>query len=182
MDSIVIVGGGQTGAHAAMAAREAGFGGRILLLGEEAHAPYDRPPLSKAMLTDETMPAPVPFHDPAKVAERGIEVRLGARVAGIDRADRRLVLGGGERVAYDRLLLATGGRARHLTVPGAERVHLLRTLADATAIRAGLVPGARVVCIGAGVIGLEIAAAARKRGCAVTVGRKETETSAIGVT
>lgn len=169
MDSIVIVGGGQTGAYAAMAAREAGFAGRILLLGEEAHAPYDRPPLSKAMLADDSVPAPVPFHDPAKVAERGIELGLGVRVAGIDRTAQRVVLGDGERVAYDRLLLATGGRPRHLTVPGAGHVHLLRTLEDAAAIRVGLVPGARVVCIGAGVIGLEIAASARKRGCAVTV-------------
>ncbi len=169
MDSIVIVGGGQAGAHAAMAVREAGFAGRVLLLGEEPHAPYDRPPLSKSMLADDPMPAPVPFHDPAKVAGRGIEQRLGARVAGIDRTAQRVVLADGERIAYDRLLLATGGRPRHLTVPGAEHVHLLRTLEDAAAIRAGLLPGARLVCIGAGVIGLEIAASARRRGCHVTV-------------
>lgn len=169
MESIVIVGAGQTGAHAAMAAREAGFAGRVLLIGAEVHAPYDRPPLSKAMLTEEPMPAPVPFHDPARVAERGIELRLGAVVAGIDRAAQRVELGTGERIAYDRLLLATGGRPRHLPVPGAEHLLVLRTLEDAAAIRARLLPGARVVCVGAGVIGLEIAASASRRGAEVTV-------------
>ncbi len=165
----VIVGGGQSGAYAAMSLREAGFAGRIIVLGDEHHLPYDRPPLSKAMLTQETMPAPVRFHDPAKVAERGIELRLGTRVEGIDRAAGRVHVAGGGTVPYDRLLLATGAAARRLTVPGAERVLTMRTLEDAAAIRGRLTQGVRVVCVGAGVIGLEVAASAHARGAVVTV-------------
>jgi NADPH-dependent 2,4-dienoyl-CoA reductase/sulfur reductase-like enzyme len=169
VETILIVGAGQAGAHAAMAAREAGFAGRVTLIGAEPHAPYDRPPLSKAMLAETPVPAPVPFHDPVKVAARGIELRLGTTVAGIDRSAQRVRLGDSTSLAYDRLLLATGGHPRHIPVPGAEHALLLRTLDDSAAIRARLIPGARVICIGAGVIGLEVASSARKRGCAVTV-------------
>ncbi len=168
-ETALILGAGQTGAYAAMALRDAGFAGRVVMIGEEAHAPYDRPPLSKAMLTEEPPPAPVAFHDPAKVAERRIELRLGTRAEGIDRAAARVRLHGGQAVGYDRLLIATGGRARRLGLPGGERVLTVRTLEDAAAIRAQLRPGARVVCIGAGVIGLEIASSARARGAEVTV-------------
>ena len=167
--SAIIIGAGQTAAHAAMAMRDAGFTGRILVLGDEAHAPYDRPPLSKAMLTDDPPPPPAPFHDPARVADRDITFRLGITAVEIDRKAARVRLARGEALAYDRLLIATGGRARRLTLPGAHHVLTLRTLEDAAAIRARLTPGARVVCIGAGVIGLEIASSARARGCDVTV-------------
>jgi NADPH-dependent 2,4-dienoyl-CoA reductase/sulfur reductase-like enzyme len=165
----VIIGAGQAGGHAAIAMREAGFRGRILLIGDEPHRPYERPPLSKEMLTAAEEPSPQWFHSEARYAERAIETMLGHRVAAIETADQRLVLEDGRRLAYDRLLLATGGQARRLAVPGGERALLLRTLDDARALRARLVAGARVACIGAGVIGLEIAAAAAARGCRVEV-------------
>ena len=168
-EAAVIVGGGQAGSHAAMSLRAAGFAGSITLLGAEPHVPYDRPPLSKAMLTETPMPAPAPFHSAAALAERAIALHPGTRVEGIDRGAARLHLARGVTLAYDRLLLATGGQARRLAVPGGERVLALRSLEDARAIRARLAPGARVVCIGAGVIGLEIAASARARGAVVTV-------------
>lgn len=165
----VIIGAGQAGGHAAIAMREAGYAGCILLIGDEPHRPYERPPLSKEMLIAPEEPPPQWFHSEARYAERAIEALLGCAVAAIEPGDQRVVLADGRRIAYDRLLLATGGRARRLSLPGGERVLLLRTLEDARALRARLRPGARVVCIGAGVIGLEIAAAAVARGCSVDV-------------
>ncbi|MDA8251301.1 MAG: FAD-dependent oxidoreductase, partial [Rhodospirillales bacterium] len=165
----VIVGAGQAGAHAAMAARTAGLEGRIVLVGEEAHAPYERPPLSKAALTDEPPPEPGWFFPPARYAEQAIALLTGTAATAIDLAAGRVDLADGRRLPFDRLLLATGGRARRLGVPGGERALTLRTLDDARALRGRLRPGARVACIGAGVIGLEVAASAHARGCAVTV-------------
>ena len=165
----VIVGAGQAGANAAVAMREAGFPGRILLLGAEPHAPYERPPLSKAALTEDPEPEPTWFFPPDRYAALTIELRLGTPVERLDIAEHRLHLAGGETLAFDALLLATGSRARPLPVPGAEHALTLRTLEDARRIRAALRPGARVVCIGAGVIGLEVAASAHARGCRVTV-------------
>ena len=165
----VIVGAGQAGAHAAMAMREAGFAGRILLLGEEAERPYERPPLSKEALLADPAPPPAFFHAADKYAARGIELRTGIRVDGIDAVARRLYLAEGGTEPYDRVLLATGGRARPLDVPGGGAALTLRTLEESRRLRARLLPGTNVVCIGAGVIGLEIAAVARARGCEVTV-------------
>lgn len=165
----VVVGAGQTGANAALAMREAGFAGRIVLIGDEAHPPYERPPLSKAALTETPEPAPLWVASREKYAALGIELRLGAKAMALDPAGRTLTLDDGSTLGFSKLLLATGGRPRHLTLPGAERVHYVRTLEDAAAIRPLLVPGARVVCIGAGVIGLETAASARSLGCTVTV-------------
>lgn len=169
MAGIVIVGAGQAGGNAAVAARDAGYEGPITLIGAEAHPPYERPPLSKEALLAETLPGPQLFFSPAKLAERGIETRLGVRVAAIRAAAHEAVLSDGAVLPWEKLLIATGGRARALPVPGGERALLLRTHEDAAAIRARLAPGARVVCIGAGVIGLEIASSARARGCRVTV-------------
>ncbi len=165
----IIVGAGQAGAWAAIAMRQAGFSGRILLIGAERWRPYERPPLSKAVLTGETEPPVLFFHDEGRYAEQGIELMLGAAVARLDPGRKRVRLADGGELGYDRLLLATGGRARALAVPGGERALLLRTLEDARAIRARLTARARLVCIGAGVIGLEIASSARTRGCEVTV-------------
>jgi NADPH-dependent 2,4-dienoyl-CoA reductase/sulfur reductase-like enzyme len=165
----VIVGAGQTGAYAAVAMRGAGFDGRILLLGEEPHAPYERPPLSKSALTDEPEPVPGWFYPPEKYATLDIEIRLGVAATELDPGGHTLTLSDGSVLAFDRVLLATGGRARALPVPGGEHALLLRTLEDARRIRPRLVPGARVVCIGAGVIGLETASSAHQRGCRVTV-------------
>lgn len=165
----VVVGAGQAGVHAAVAMRQAGFAGRILVVGDEIHLPYERPPLSKDVLTAEEEPGPTHVVAPARLAEHGVELKLGAEVTGIDAGAQRLMLAGGETVPYDKLLLATGGSARRLEVPGGERALTLRTLDDARTVRGQLRPGSAVVCIGAGVIGLEIAAAARARGCTVTV-------------
>lgn len=165
----IIVGAGQAGGWAAVAMRQAGFAGRILLIGEESWRPYERPPLSKAMLTDDPEPPVSYFHPESRYADQGIDLLLGAPVEAVEPADHRVRLGDGRAFTYDRLLLAVGGRARHLPVPGAELALYLRTLEDARRIRTRLLEARRVVCIGAGVIGLEIASSACKRGCAVTV-------------
>ncbi len=168
-DIHVIVGAGQAGGWAAVAMREAGFAGRILLLGDEPYRPYERPPLSKSVLTAAEEPTVAWFHTEARYAELGIAFMPGAAVTALDVAARRVGLRDGREIVWDKLLLATGGRARRLAVSGGERALVLRTLDDARAIRARLAGARRVVCIGAGVIGLEIAASARARGAAVTV-------------
>lgn len=165
----IIIGAGQAGAWAAMSMRQAGFGGRILLIGEERWRPYERPPLSKSVLTEPEEPAPQYFHPAEKYASARVELLLGMRANAIDPVERCVSLRDGTVHHYDKLLLATGGHARPLPVPGGDRALLLRTLEDARAIRAGLQSARRVVSIGAGVIGLEIASSARARGAAVTV-------------
>lgn len=165
----VIVGAGQAGGWAALAMREAGFAGRILLVGEEEHRPYERPPLSKQVLTEAEEPAVLYFHEEGRYAAHEIETRFGERVEGVDVGDGTVGLESGERIEFDRLLLATGGRARRLGIPGDEHVHYLRTLDESRRLRRALDGCGRVVCIGAGVIGLEIASSARARGAAVIV-------------
>ncbi|HEY4253720.1 MAG TPA: FAD-dependent oxidoreductase [Roseomonas sp.] len=165
----VILGAGQAGAHAALALRQAGFAGRILLVGAEPHRPYDRPPLSKAMLGDVAEPAPAFYHAEAAYAENGVELHLGARAEAIDLAGQRLRMAAGGTLPFDRLLLATGGRARPLAVPGGAHAHGLRDLDDARRLRVALRAAKRVVCIGAGIIGLEVASSARALGLGVTV-------------
>jgi 3-phenylpropionate/trans-cinnamate dioxygenase ferredoxin reductase subunit len=165
----VIIGAGQAGGWAAIAMRQAGFTGRVLLIGDEPFLPYERPPLSKALLIAAEEP-PVPyFREAARYAEHAIEVETGAEAASIDTAARLVRLRDGRTVAYDRLLIATGGAARRLTCPGAEHALVLRTLEDARVARARLRAARRVVCVGGGVIGLEIASAAVALGAAVTV-------------
>ncbi|MDE2516911.1 MAG: FAD-dependent oxidoreductase [Rhodospirillales bacterium] len=168
-DTHLVLGAGQAGSWAAMAMREAGFAGRILLLGAERVAPYERPPLSKAMLTAPAALPPPFFHPPERYAARDIALRLACPAAAIDVAAGCVVLEDGERVGFDRLLIATGGRARRLTIPGGQHALVLRDLDDAAALRARLAAAQRVICIGAGVIGLEVAASARTLGKAVTV-------------
>jgi 3-phenylpropionate/trans-cinnamate dioxygenase ferredoxin reductase subunit len=165
----VIVGAGQAGAHAAVALRQAGHAGRIVLIGDEVERPHERPPLSKQMLTEVVEPSLSYFHPAPHYAERNIETRFGTAVEAIDPALRVVHLGNGERLPFASLLLATGGRARCLDIPGAERVLYLRTLDDARLLRSRLRPGATIACIGAGVIGLEIASSATARDCRVTV-------------
>ncbi len=165
----IIIGAGQAGGWAATAMRQAGFAGRILLLGEEPWRPYERPPLSKAWLTEPEPPDVQFFHKEERYAELDIEFHPNSEVIDLDPIGQRIRLADDSVLAYDRLLLATGGRARRLSVPGAEHALTLRTIEDARAIRARLATARRVVCIGAGVIGLEIAASARKRGADVTV-------------
>ena len=165
----IIVGAGQAGGWAAIAMRQAGYGGRILLIGDETWRPYERPPLSKAVLTDEPEPPITYFHAAERYDEQRIELLLSTAVAQLEPATHCIQLSDGQRLDYDRVLLTMGGRARHLPIPGGEKAHYLRTIEDARMIRARLTTARRVVCIGAGVIGLEIASSARKRGADVTV-------------
>ncbi len=165
----VIIGAGQAGGWAATAMRQAGFSGRILLLGDEPWRPYERPPLSKAWLSEAEPPEVQYFHKPGRYAELDIDFRPNTQAIAIDPIGQRVRLADDSVLAYDRLLLTTGGRARRLPVPGAEQVLTLRTIEDANAIRRRLADARSVICIGAGVIGLEIAASARRRGKQVTV-------------
>lgn len=166
----LIVGGGQAGARAASALREAGFEGSIRILGEEAHLPYERPKLSKAMLLDPA--TPVPFALPLeRYAALGIDVSRNTIVEAIDPAARTVTTMGGDILPYDILLLATGSRPRPLAVPGypADRLFSLRTLDDARAIERLLAQPCDAAVIGGGFIGLETAASIAARGCRVTV-------------
>ena len=169
METYVVIGAGQAGGRAVEAMRASGFEGRIDLVGAETHLPYERPPLSKENLSDD-----VPFelmHDAAWYAEKDISVHLGAPATAIDRAAKRVTVGDSQVLAYDKLLLTTGGNVRRLVIPGADLpgVEYLRTIEESRAIGAMLGEGARITVVGGGFIGLEIAASARKRGCAVTV-------------
>lgn len=168
---LVIVGGGQAAAQAVQSLRQQGFAGRITLVGDEPYAPYQRPPLSKKYLAGELARERLLLRPPAFYAEKGVALELGARVEELEPAARRIRLADGRTLSYDKLLLATGSRVRRLDVPGATlpNVHYLRTIADADAIAASLAPGARVVLVGAGYIGLEVAAVVRQRGLDVTV-------------
>ncbi|MER6593338.1 FAD-dependent oxidoreductase [Micromonospora purpureochromogenes] len=167
----VIVGAGLAGARAAQTLREEGFDGRIVLFGEETERPYERPALSKGLLLRTTERDSVHVHDAGWYADHDVDLRTGTRVTALDRRSRQVTVADGQRFPYDRLLLATGSRARTLPIPGAhlDGVLRLRTLADSDRISDALVDGANVVIVGAGWIGLEVAAAARTRGAAVTV-------------
>jgi anthranilate 1,2-dioxygenase ferredoxin reductase component len=166
----VIIGAGPAGMRAAEILRQEAPEAEITLIGDEPYAPYQRPPLSKAFLTDE-MAVPQLLLKPASFyAEARIRLRLGAAALAIDRQAKRVRLARGESVAYDRLLLATGCRARRLPAEfSAVPIRYLRGLDDAEAIKAALTPGAELVIVGGGFIGLEIAASARRLGVAVTV-------------
>jgi len=170
-EQFVIVGAGLAGAKAAETLRAEGFAGRIVLIGEEADRPYERPPLSKGQLLGTADRDAAFVHDPDWYATNGVQLRLGSRVEAIDRTARTVSLAGGEVVGYDKLLLATGSTPRRLDLPGADLggVLYLRTLPDADRLVKCLVEGARVVVLGAGWIGLEVAAAARAKGATVTV-------------
>jgi 3-phenylpropionate/trans-cinnamate dioxygenase ferredoxin reductase subunit len=169
--SIVIIGAGQAGGWAAKTLRAEGYAGRIVLVGAEQHPSHERPPLSKAVLAGEAAPETTHLFKPDEHASLNLDFRPGTRATRIDRTAKRVDLAGGERIAYDKLILATGGSARRLPVPGGDlpRVLYLRTIDDSLAIRAALGPGKRLVVIGGGWIGLEVAATARKLGASVVV-------------
>jgi 3-phenylpropionate/trans-cinnamate dioxygenase ferredoxin reductase subunit len=169
-ETFVIAGGGLAGAKAAEALREEGFSGRVVLVGSEAERPYERPPLSKEYLRGEADAKPH-VHDERFYAEHDIELLTSMTVERLDPAASEVVLGGGETLGFDRLLIATGARPRRIALPGAELdgVLTLRTIEDSEAIRARIESGGRLVTIGAGWIGCEVAASARQRGCDVTI-------------
>lgn len=169
-DGIVIVGAGQGGFQAAASLREAGYQGRVTLVGEEPGLPYQRPPLSKAYMKGDAGIEQIELRPAAFYADHRIELVHGRAVA-IDRFERRLALENGRVLGYDHLILATGARNRPLPVPGRELagVYYLRTREDADALKADLAKARNVVVIGAGFIGLEFAAVARALGHEVTV-------------
>lgn len=165
---IVVVGASLAGLRVAEALRGNGYTGRLRLVGDEPHLPYDRPPLSKHVLTGEWEAGRTALTTSAKLAEAGIETVLGARAVAAD--TESVTLADGTRIAYDRLVVATGAAARTWpgTAPGG-RVHRLRTLDDGVRLRTALAEGGPVVVVGGGFIGLEVAAAARGYGLDVTV-------------
>lgn len=171
-DVIVIVGGGLAGARAAEGARAAGFDGRVVLIGAEDALPYIRPPLSKEFLVGTSQRGEFDVHPAEWYRDERVELQLGRRVARLDPAAHLVELDGGGELHYDRLLLATGASPRRFPGPGADLagVHLLRTVGDSDALRDALSTGGRrVVIIGAGWIGLEVASAARGYGNDVAV-------------
>jgi 3-phenylpropionate/trans-cinnamate dioxygenase ferredoxin reductase component len=171
--AVVVVGGSLAGLRAAEELRHRGFDGRLTVVGDEEHRPYDRPPLSKQVLAGSWDLDRIELTVGGEGGLDGLDVdwRLGTRATGLDPAGRRVTLAGGEDVPYDGLVIATGARPRAL--PGTGQlagVHTLRTLDDCLAVRADLDAGARrVVVVGAGFIGSEVAATCRGRGCEVTV-------------
>lgn len=171
----IIIGAGHAGGELAIALRNEGWEGRILLLGEEAHLPYHRPPLSKAYLAGSVEKGSLSIRPQMAYDKANVEFIGGVRVSRIDRANQRLELADGSQLAYDKLAIATGGRPRPLSVPNAavaERCanfHYLRTLDDVEQIRAQLAPGKRLAIVGGGYIGLEVAASAIAQGLQVTV-------------
>ncbi|MFZ2177883.1 MAG: FAD-dependent oxidoreductase [Rhodococcus sp. (in: high G+C Gram-positive bacteria)] len=174
IEHLVVAGASLAGLRAVEAARKAGFEGRITLIGAEEHLPYDRPPLSKAYLEEReagTEPESTRFRSDAVLRdELGVELALGAPATGLDTAQRAVTIRGGRQIRYDALVIATGAEARRL--PGTEHlagVHTLRTLEDAVAVREALDARARVVVIGAGFIGSEVASGAHKRGLRPTI-------------
>jgi NADPH-dependent 2,4-dienoyl-CoA reductase/sulfur reductase-like enzyme len=167
---LVVVGGGIAGLRAVQAVRAQGYDGPIDIIGEEPHLPYDRPPLSKQVLTGELPPAPPEFLDAAQLAALDVQVHSGVRADHVDVGARRVVAGG-EQLPYTGLVLATGARPLSLRCLGGRAgVHLLRTIDDAVALRADLDDGPRrVAVVGAGFIGAEVASSAAALGHSVTV-------------
>jgi 3-phenylpropionate/trans-cinnamate dioxygenase ferredoxin reductase subunit len=170
-DGLVIIGAGLGGAKAAEGARAQGWDGPIRLCGDEQHVPYERPPLSKDVLSGSAQPRAALVHDDSSFVAEDIDLLLGAAATGIDLDDRTVELDGGRRLRFAKLVLATGSSPRRLGVPGIDREHVytFRTADDALALRDRLQPGHRLVVVGASWIGTEVAASARQRGCEVAL-------------
>lgn len=170
-EKIVIIGAGQAGGQAAQSLRSGGFEGSITLIGDEPHAPYQRPPLSKKYLMGEMDVDRIELKPKSFYAGADIDLRLKTRADHIDRAARTVSLSTGEIVSYDKLILATGSCVRELPIPGADlpQVFYLRTIDDVDGIRGTLKEGSKMAIIGGGYIGLEVAAVALKLGAQVTV-------------
>ncbi|HUI21998.1 MAG TPA: FAD-dependent oxidoreductase [Methylocella sp.] len=169
--TVAIIGGGQAGGEAATLLRQNGFEGRIVLIGEEDYLPYMRPPLSKAYLAREITKDALIYKAVIAYEKARVEMRLGERVEEINRQAKRILLNDGATFGYDKLIIATGGRARELPVPGAKlrNILYLRTIADVDALQPLMESGRRLVIVGGGYVGLEVAAVAAKRGLAVTL-------------
>lgn len=170
-NTAVVIGGGQAGGEVALELRRAGFTGRVVLVSEEPHLPYKRPPLSKTFLSGAASQDSLCVATQASLDRNTIEFIGGVRATRIDRGAKLVELADGRKLSYDKLALATGGRPRPLTVPGVDLpgIFPLRGIADVDAIRARALPGKRLVIVGGGFIGLEVAATAIKMGLNVTV-------------
>ncbi len=170
-NTFVIVGGGLAGAKAVEALRDNGFDGRILLFADEPHLPYERPPLSKEYLAGKKSLTDFTVQNSDWYFDQKVDLRLGSRVSSLDRAAHTVGLRDGTAVRYDKLLLATGSASRRPPIPGSEAdgVHYLRSYDDAELLNSVLTEGSSLAVVGAGWIGLEVTAAARQRGVAVTV-------------
>jgi 3-phenylpropionate/trans-cinnamate dioxygenase ferredoxin reductase component len=170
-NTLLIVGGGLAGAKAAEGAREAGFEGRIVLVGEEAREPYERPPLSKEILRAEKESDSSRVHESGYYAEHAIELVTGDAITSLDVGAKRAQLASGDSIAFDAAVLATGAAPRTLSVPGADLagVHYLRTIEDSVALHEAITMASRVAVIGAGWIGSEVAASARQMGADVVL-------------
>ncbi len=170
-EPIIVVGASQAGVQIAESLRAEGYDGPLVLVGDEPHPPYQRPPLSKALLTGETTEDRLVLRGRDLLAKKNIELVTGARVETIDRIGRRVGLADGRDLTYRGLALATGGRPRALAIPGSglDGIVMLRTIEDSRRIAAGIAQASRVAIVGGGFIGLEIAAAARKAGKPVVV-------------
>jgi NADPH-dependent 2,4-dienoyl-CoA reductase/sulfur reductase-like enzyme len=167
--TVAVVGAGLAGVRTCEALRARGYDDRIVLIGEEKHPPYSRPPLSKEVLRGDKDESVATLRTEAELEALAVDVRLGVRATGLRVAEHEVELDEGPPVSYDDVVLATGAHPR--TLPGVrlDGVHVLRTLDDCLALRDALVEGTRVVVVGAGFIGLEVAASARSRGALVTV-------------
>jgi NADPH-dependent 2,4-dienoyl-CoA reductase/sulfur reductase-like enzyme len=170
LDTIAVVGGSLAGIRCAEALRRRGFAGRLVFVSEERERPYDRPPLSKELLRGDREPDQIRLNKPDAFDALALDLRLGARAQSLDPTARRVTLANGEVIAYDGLVIATGAVARPLPgAPARAGLFTLRTLDDALALRAALERSPRVVVVGAGFIGAEVAATCRKRGLDVTI-------------
>ena len=180
---MVIVGAGMAGTRAAAMLRQEGFTGRVVLISGDTAQPYDHVPLSKNHLRDEPGYHELFLHEPAFYREQDIDLRLDTNIDAIDTTAHRITPDAGADIAYDKLLLATGSRNRRLRLPGADLdgIFSLRTLAEADRLKAALAHGGRLVVVGAGFVGCEVAASARQLGLDVTlVGRRELPMHVLG--
>jgi 3-phenylpropionate/trans-cinnamate dioxygenase ferredoxin reductase subunit len=168
---VVIIGGSHGGSEAAFRIRQGGFSGSIALLSAEAYLPYHRPPLSKAFLSGEVGLDSLLLRNAAAYEKANVAWRPSTTVIAIDRVDRKLALADGSHLNYGKLILATGGRPRVLPLPGANlgSIHTIRTIADVERLRPDMLPGKRLIIVGAGYIGLEVAAVAVKSGLEVEI-------------
>ena len=169
VQNIVVIGGGQAGLQAAASLRQARYQGNLQLISEESYLPYQRPPLSKTFLAGEMDEPRLALRSEDYFTKLNINFISNTPVTAIERKTKRITLDTGEKIAYDRLALTTGARARKLLIPGSEHVHYLRTLDDAKQIRNKLSTARRLIIIGGGFIGLEVAAISRQLGKQVTI-------------
>lgn len=169
MTRYVLVGGGVAAAAVAAGLRAGGDDGEIVIVSDEQHVPYERPPVSKEFLAGKFGVADLRVHPDSWYGEQAVELVLGTRVTALDPAEQRIELAGGGFLDYDALVLATGSRARTLPGVDGERVHSLRSIADAERLGARIVPGTRLAIVGAGFVGCEVAATAAAGGAEVTV-------------